>query len=210
MKRAAVCVLASLLFAGVSRADLIVPVSQDRHVAATVGTQTQRFDAPDFGPFVQTAGISDQNGFASAPQNSSIGPNSITGTLSAASQGFGPTAASAQSVMQVVFNVPETVAFTFSGHGTGGLVGGFASLTGPGVSLTFAGLWNGGPPFNQQGQLGPGQYTFLLSTSTNSTGQVGAGVTGTLSLQSIPAPSAGAVLGLGALVLRRRRRVTQE
>src|SRR5262245_53830345 len=162
MKYGAVGLVTLTSLAGFSRADLITPVSQDRHVDAAVGTQTQRFDAPDFGPFVQTANVSTVNGFANASLNSSIGPSTITGTVSAASQGFGGTSASAHSVLQLVFDLSGPATYTLSGHGTGSLASAGVSLNGPGVSVSH-GLLGSDPPFSLNGHLDPGQYTFLMS-----------------------------------------------
>lgn len=179
---------ASLAFASVSLADVIVPVSQNRSVAGTASA-TDEFDfdsdsdsdvAVGFGPFVEgaaaTAIVSDALGSGGGTQNSEIGGSIISAIGSSFANGEGYTFeafgdGSGSSSFSVTFDVLVDSSYTLTGYVEAFDNGSTSMSLMKGAATLFSEFGSGGQTLiNESGVLAAGQHTLNADTGGSAFG----------------------------------------
>jgi hypothetical protein len=219
----AVCCLALAVCLAASRANAqITAVSQSRTDYASVAGIVNAHSAPGFGLFTNIAAVSAfRNGYLSsamATQNSQIGSSVITASAKSTTTAGGGTAATAESVFDVTFDLTTTCSYTLSGStmwvNNDSTDQGYSFVQ---LSQSGAAIFQAGPyatpidsaPFSTSGVLGAGEYRIWADSS--SAGPVGtsSGFNLTLSVTPVPEPATGALVGTSVLILLARVRKRQ-
>ena len=158
-----------------------------------LGVVESEFTTSNFDPFDMQATAGGYTAVQHSSITSSLVSIATTASGTPISQGFGQ----AESDMSYVFTIAQPVSYELSGDIYRFIGSCSVSLTGPGVNDLAQGVDSTTTPFNFQGTLSPGEYTFDIVT-TSDFGEVNA------MLSVVPTPEVGTAIGLGALYLFRR------